>query len=144
LLFIPCPPCKLDLTMPPRPNTDTNRMRRDKIIMMALFGLALAVFSPILANDFVQWDDDISVYQNPHIQGLDGERLRWMFSSGAHAIRYKPLIYLVYALIYQVSGPHAFGYHLVSLIIHSLNVVLVFILLPRFLSGNSAQPKDET
>ena len=52
-------------------------------ISLMLFCVTFAVFSRVLVADFVQWDDDISVYQNPHMQGLDWGRLRGCLATPA-------------------------------------------------------------
>src|SRR5512135_2256868 len=98
-------------------------MRQVWLIRFVLFLATFGVFSRVLQAEFVQWDDGISVYQNPHIQGLDWARLCWMFSDADYAMRYKPLTWLLYALIYQVSGLKPLGYHFVNLVIHGFNAV---------------------
>ena len=119
-------------------------MRRVWLIGCVLFLATFVVFSRVLLGDFVQWDDNISVYENPHILGLDWARLRWMFSDASYAMRYKPLTWLAYALIYQVDGLKPFGYHLANLLLHCLNAVLVFAVIRRLLvAGDSGQEADE-
>jgi hypothetical protein len=112
-------------------------MRRVWLTSLVLFLATFAVFSRVLLADFVQWDDDISVYQNPHIQGLDWTRLRWMFSDASYALRYEPLNWLGYALIYQLSGLKPFGYHLANLALHCLNTVLLFACIRRLLAAGA-------
>ena len=94
----------------------------------------MRLFSRVLFADFVQWDDDISVYQNPHIQGLDWDRLCWMFSDASYAMRYKPLTWLAYAVIHQAGGLKPLGYHLANLLLHSCNAVLAFLVIRRLLA----------
>ena len=113
-------------------------MRRVWLISLVLFLATLAVFSRVLVADFVQWDDDISVYQNPHIQGLDWARLRWMFSDASYAMRYEPLNWLGYGLIYQLNGLKPLGYHLANLVLHCLNTVLLFAFIRRLLAAGPA------
>lgn len=119
-------------------------MRRVWLISFVLFLATFAVFSRVWLGEFVQWDDGISVYQNPHIQGLDWARLRWMFSDASYAMRYKPLTWLTYALVYQLGGLKPFGYHFVNLLIHCLNTVLVLGVIRRLLAaGIPGQRADE-
>ncbi len=110
-------------------------MRRVWVTSLVLFLVALAVFSRVLPAGFVQWDDGISVYQNPHIRGLDWARLRWMFSDISYAMRYKPLTWMAYALIYKVGGLKPLGYHLANLLLHCFNTVLVFGVIRRLLAA---------
>ena len=91
-------------------------MQRVWLTSLVLFLATFAVFSRVLFADFVRWDDDISVYQNPHIQGLDWGRLRWMFSDTSYGLRYEPLHWLSYALIHQFNGLKPLGYHAANLL----------------------------
>src|SRR5258706_9494461 len=112
-------------------------MTADKSRQCYLIGFlvcaTILVYWRCLSADFVAWDDDINVYQNNHIKGLDLERLKWMFTDTQGALRYKPLSWLAWALIYGCSDLSPFGYHLANLVLHSLNTVLVFLLLRRLL-----------
>jgi hypothetical protein len=92
------------------------------VLLLATFG----VFSHVLVADFVQWGRRYQRLSEPHIQGLDLARLRWMFNDASYALRCKPLNWLTYALLYQIGGLKPFGYHLANLPIHCFNTVLVF------------------
>jgi len=118
-------------------------MRPVWLTSLVLFLATFAVFSRVLFADFVQWDDDISVYQNSHIQGLDWARLCWMFGDTSYALRYKPLTWLTYALIYQVGGLKPFGYHLANLLLHCGNTVLVFLVIRRLLAAAAQDQRLE-
>ena len=101
-------------------------MRRHLFVIALLFLVTFGVFSRVLQADFVAWDDEASVVQNTAIQGLDAQRLGWMFTNVSHVMRYKPLGWLSYALIHAVAGLNPSAYHLASLLFHCLNVVLVY------------------
>ena len=118
-------------------------MRRVWLISFVLFLATFGVFSRVLVGQFVQWDDGISVYQNPHIQGLDWARLRWMFSDASYAMRYKPLTWLTYALVYQLGGLKPVGYHLANLLIHCGNTVLLFGVIRRLLAAGNPEESTE-
>ncbi len=104
------------------------------ILVCVLLGLVVAlVFLPVLGNGFVQWDDDITLHRNPHVQGLDIQRLHWMFTDVSYSMRYKPLSWLSIAVIHAVSGLKPFSYHLVSLLFHCGNAALVFWVLRKLM-----------
>lgn len=48
------------------------------LLIIIVVGLA---FSPCLSNGFLDWDDDLVFTDNPHIQGLTVENVKWAFSS---------------------------------------------------------------
>jgi hypothetical protein len=95
-------------------------------------GLAtLACFWPTLGNDFVQYDDQDYVTQNPHIQsGLTWQSIRWAFGA-AYAANWHPLTWISHALDVELFGLDPAGHHLSSLLLHAANAVLLFTLLNR-------------
>lgn len=96
-------------------------------VCVVLSLIVALVFLPVLGNGFVMWDDDITLNKNPHVQGLDIQRLSWMFTDVSSTMRYKPLAWLSLAVIHAVSGLTPFSYHLVSLLFHCGNTVLIFL-----------------
>jgi tetratricopeptide (TPR) repeat protein len=117
-------------------------MRRERLAGLVLFIVTFTVFSRVLVADFVQWDDNISVYENPHIQGLDFERLAWMFTDASYAMRYKPLTWLCYALLYHFVGLKPLAYHLTGLVLHCVNSVVLFVILQRLLTAAAGSRKE--
>jgi len=60
-------------------NGISRRLSTETVISLVIVAAVLAVFGRALEAGFVEWDDNI-VYDNPHIRGLDWERIRWMFT----------------------------------------------------------------
>ncbi|MSR61459.1 MAG: tetratricopeptide repeat protein [Planctomycetes bacterium] len=95
-------------------------------------GLALAVFAlywPVRGHDFVSYDDEVYLVNNPHVaKGLDWEEIRWAFGFEHYAANYHPLTWVSHMLDVELfelePGPH----HLVNAALHALNAVLVFFL----------------
>jgi protein O-mannosyl-transferase len=106
---------------------------RTTALVFALVAVVFGVFFRTLESGFLRWDDDINVFENPHVQGLTSENLRWMFTDFEQAIRYKPLSWLAWALVHEVFGLNPFGYHLANVLLHCANTVLVFLLIRRLL-----------
>lgn len=106
---------------------------RTTAIVLALVAVVFGVFFRTLESGFLRWDDDINVFENPHVQGLTAENLRWMFTDFEQAIRYKPLSWLAWAMVHEVFGLNPFGYHLANVLLHCANTVLVFLLIRRLL-----------
>jgi tetratricopeptide (TPR) repeat protein len=102
---------------------------------LALFLLTGALFARVLTFPFVQWDDDINLYRNPNLGGLDWPRLVWMVTDWQYVKYYAPLGWLSAAVIYEFSGLNPWGYHLSALLQHALNVALAFLLLRRLLAA---------
>src|SRR5207237_8007081 len=106
----------------------------DRLICPGVIFLAtLVVFSPVIGNGFVSWDDDKTLLDNVYYRGLGWSRLEWMFTT-FHLGHYQPLSWVTFALDYLVWGMNPLGYHLTNLLLHSVNAVLFYFLARRLLS----------
>jgi protein O-mannosyl-transferase len=99
-------------------------------LLAAVF--AFAVFLPALRNGFVSWDDFTGLLQNPDYRGLGLGQLKWMFTT-LHMGPYQPLSWMTFGLDYLIWGMNPFGYHLTSLVLHSLNTLLFCLLCRKLL-----------
>ncbi len=99
-------------------------------VFCALLGVVTVVlYSRVLGNRFVVWDDHEYVTGNPHIRsGLSWSTFKWAFTTYT-AANWHPLTWLSHALDCQLFALHPAGHHLDSVLIHAINVVLVFLLL---------------
>jgi len=87
----------------------------------------LAVYLPALRNNFVIWDDDQYVLENPFIRSLDPACIKWAFTS-FYAGNWHPLTWMSHALDHAVWGLNPPGHHLTSILLHALNTLLVVLL----------------
>jgi tetratricopeptide (TPR) repeat protein len=111
------------------------RFRSPAIISFLLALATLIVFLPVSANDFVNYDDPDYVTSNSHVQGgLSWSNVVWAFETG-FASNWHPLTWLSHMLDYQLFGQHAGGHHLISVLFHIVNTVLLFQLLNRMTGG---------
>lgn len=88
----------------------------------------MLLYNPVNRHPFINYDDDRYVVQNTHIRGLSWETIRWAFTTTAEA-NWHPLTWMSHALDYQLFHLNAAGHHLDSVLLHALNVVLLFLLL---------------
>lgn len=98
---------------------------------------AFLAFLPALWCGFVDWDDPVTVLNNPFVHGFSAGNLRWMFTA-FHSGHYHPLTWVSYALDYAVWGLNPLGYHLTNLLLHAGNAALLFLLARRLLSSERA------
>jgi Flp pilus assembly protein TadD len=105
------------------------------LISILLFAVVAGVYWASLGNGFVNLDDQVYVYENPHVRnGLTWEGFRWAFTA-LDASLWHPLTWLSLMLDAQLFGAkEAWGFHLTSLALHATNTVLLFGLL-RCLTG---------
>jgi tetratricopeptide (TPR) repeat protein len=99
------------------------------LLCVLLAGATIAVYSPVTEHSFIVLDDREYVTANPHIHnGLSWNTIKWAFAS-TEAANWHPLTWLSHALDYQLFVLNPAGHHLDSVLIHSLNAVLLFLLL---------------
>ena len=116
---------------------------RQLVLSFTLLVIAVAVvYSPVRGGEFLEWDDDHNVYNNEHLRELNGENLRWMFFDVGKDTRYKALGWMGWAVIYKWFGLNAGAFHVANVLVHAVNVCLVFLLILRFLA--IAVPRTET
>jgi tetratricopeptide (TPR) repeat protein len=93
-----------------------------------------AAFFPALLNDFVNWDDDTILTNNPYYRGLGWEQLRWMFTTFLMG-HYQPLSWMTFGVDYLIWGMDPLGYHLTNLLLHAASSVLFYYVSGRLLSA---------
>ncbi len=110
-----------------------SHQRRHGLVTIASICLFLAtitwlVFGRTLRYDFVNYDDPVYVYDNPQVTGgLTAHGVIWAFTSG-HANNWHPLTWLTHMLDYQVYGRNAGGHHFTNVLLHTIAVLLLFLL----------------
>jgi len=100
-------------------------------MMAALFLTTIALYSPAIGYPFVNYDDPATVYDNPHIsKGLTADGMRWAF--GINHWAWHPLTFVSHMIDCQIFGiKNAAGHHLVNILFHAANAVLLLIVLQR-------------
>src|ERR1700728_3513974 len=94
------------------------------LILLGIF----IVYFPALHGRFI-WDDDMYVTNNPLLTAPDGLRRIW-FSQHFQS-QYFPLVYTTLRLEHALWGLNSFGYHIVNVLLHGGNALLVWALLQR-------------
>ena len=113
------------------PQTSQPQRPRIALFCILLAVLTLVVYSSLRKHEFVNYDDGTYIVNNFHIQdGLSWTTVSWAFTQ-FYAANWHPLTWLVHAVDFKLFGLEAGGYHLTSLLIHILNVLLLFLLLNR-------------
>ncbi len=118
----------------PAPVTTT--LRYQVWVAAALLALVtIAVFWPATRCGFVNYDDDVYVTANAHVQsGLTWGNVKWAFLNPV-AANWHPLTILSHMLDCQLFGLNPRGHHLTNVLLHAVNTVLVFLLLQRLTSA---------
>jgi protein O-mannosyl-transferase len=109
--------------------TAMNRSRLELLILVVLFAGTLLLYWPLRNHDFINYDDNRYVTENPHVQaGWTAKGFRWALTSTMHG-HWHPLTWLSHMTDVQVFGLNPAGHHLVSLFFHLANTLLLFLAL---------------
>jgi protein O-mannosyl-transferase len=113
------------------PRQEIQPRRQAGLLALLLVLATLAVYYPVRHLPFINYDDTLYVTENVHVQsGLQWDTIQWAFTTH-DASNWHPLTWLSHALDFQLFGLDASGPHVVSLLLHTLNVVLLFWVLWR-------------
>jgi len=105
--------------------------RRDSRPAWLLAGLlillTLLAYVPAMRGGFI-WDDNVYLFNNPLIREADGLKRIWLSTD---AIEYYPLFYTSFWVEWRLWGKNAPAYHLINILLHLANVLLLWRLLER-------------
>src|SRR5208337_4438264 len=114
-----------------------NRMRhtlRNKQIALIYLFLTAATsiaFWQVNQCDFISYDDPLYVTENIHVQtGITSGAIRWAFTTG-QAANWHPLTWMSHMLDVQLFGLNPGRHHLVNLLFHIANTLLLFFVFHR-------------
>ena len=98
-----------------------------------LLALAIGgVFGQTLRYEFVNYDDDLYIYENPAVtQGLDLREIAWMFTHNYALDEWYPLTDISHMLDWQIYGSNAGGHHLTNVLLHAATAILLFLVLQK-------------
>src|ERR1035441_5124196 len=103
--------------------------KRNVVLSLLLVLATLALYNGIVHNAFINVDDNGYVTENEHVHaGLTPATLRWALTTFA-CENWHPLTWVSHALDWQLFGKNAAGHHYMSVLLHALNAVLLFLLL---------------
>ena len=114
--------------------------RRDRKVATIVALLTFATFSLSLTGRFLAWDDQANFLDNPFFRGFSTENLRWMWTT--HLLgHYVPLSWTSLAIDYELWGMNPAGYHLTTVLLHTLNAVGAFYILLALLGAANENKK---
>ena len=104
-----------------------------------LVGLVAGIYYQVHWHEFVNFDTNIYVVDNPLVSGgLTWGGIRWAFRLQAYAANWHPLTWLSHMLDCQLFGlDYPGGHKLVSVLLHAVNAVLLMVLVRRLTGPHS-------
>jgi Tfp pilus assembly protein PilF len=108
-----------------------SRLQQNSLIYVLLAALTFVVFCPVIHYDFVSFDDPYYIQGNPRVLGgLSIPNILWAFQTGFFA-NWHPITWLSHMLDVELFGLNPGWHHLVSLLYHVANTLLLFWIFER-------------
>jgi protein O-mannosyl-transferase len=99
------------------------------LVFLALALVVVVLYAPVAGFGFLWWDDNFYLTMNPQVQaGLSLPNILWAFKD-IGTFYWHPLTWLSHMLACQLFGMDAGRHHLLNLLLHSVNAVLLGYLL---------------
>jgi Flp pilus assembly protein TadD len=131
---VPRQPVRRQLVCAPaRTNLIPPKVRSQLVLKIAicagLIAITFAVFGQTLGHGFINFDDPLYVSGNSQIQsGLSWQNMLWALTH-VHSHNWHPLTTISHMLDCQLFGLKPGAHHAMNLLLHSVNAVLLFVLL---------------
>ncbi|HIJ77206.1 MAG TPA: hypothetical protein HPP81_10910, partial [Deltaproteobacteria bacterium] len=101
------------------------------LVCLLLTAAAIIAFQQLSQCDFINYDDDVYVTENIHIQdGITAQAIRWAFTTG-YAANWHPLTWMSHMLDVQLFDLKPRWHHLTNLLFHIANTLLLFCIFHR-------------
>jgi len=112
-------------------NRPEGKFQATILVAVALALITFAVYWPVARHDFLNYDDTQYVTENSRVlSGLSWDNVRWAFGT-FHASNWHPITWLSHMLDVELFGVRPMGHHLVNLLLHVINSVLLLLVLKR-------------
>ncbi len=105
----------------------------DGLAVSAIVLVVIVAFLPALDGAFLNWDDDRNFLENESFRGFGLEEARWAWST-YHLGVWQPLSWMLLGRQWAWAGEEPALYHVVSIVLHALNCILLYRLIRRVLS----------
>jgi|GEM_PF-517883 len=99
--------------------------------VITLVILGFIAFSPVLKNDFVNFDDNRLIFNNSLVTDTNHVSLAQIFHQFRFTPHHKPLVFASWRLEYQLFGYNPLVFHIDNLILHLLNTLLLFLIIRK-------------
>ena len=113
--------------------TETSERRRTALACVLLVLAVLAIYAPVYYYDFLNYDDGDYVVLNSQVNGgISKAGLIWAWANlhGEHTY-WHPLTWVSHMLDCQLFGLNPGPHHLVNVLFHAVNSILLFLVLKR-------------
>jgi len=103
--------------------------RKPPLLCVILVVAVLLLYAPVAHHEFLRFDDIAYVVDNVHVHtGLNLGNIVWAFTS-FHLANWHPVTWLSHMVDCQLFGLNSGPQHVINVLLHAANVVLLFLLL---------------
>ena len=105
--------------------------RESVLLSLLLVVVTVAVYYPVRYHPYFGLDDPVYLTKNPRVVGpLNWENISWAFTH-QYCLNYDPVTFLAHSINVRLFALNPVHHHDVNIVLHALNVVLLFWLLKR-------------
>ncbi len=98
------------------------------VLLLFVLFFTFISYVKITDFDFVQWDDDAQITKNVFVKNLSTQSISNNFEKN----KFTFLTLTTFSAVYKIWGNNPAPFHWLSLILHLLNIILVYFLLKQF------------
>jgi protein O-mannosyl-transferase len=119
----------MDSTDPKQSYIFQSPQKRRLMSCLLLLLATLALYSPVTRAPFLNYDDAAHVTDNLHVRsGLTWNTVVWAFQT-SETSDWHPITWLSHALDCELFGLNPAGPHIINVLLHAANAVLLFLIL---------------
>src|SRR5208337_1991404 len=96
--------------------------------------ITFMVYLVSLKNEFINWDDNEYVYENPFIRSFNPAFFKWAFFN-FYSGNWHPLTWISHAMDYAIWGLSPLGHHLSNNILHAVNTFVVVVIVAKLVEA---------
>ena len=104
-------------------------------ILLGIILLTILIYSNSIGNGYIDFDDPENVVDNISIRELNLRNITHYFTTSLQFM-YTPLVYVSYAIDYQIGKASPWIYHTTNLFLHICNILLVFWIFKKYTRQN--------
>ncbi len=105
----------------------------ERLRIALLLSVSILVYGNTLPNGFTL-DDFLYIFDNPTVTNTS---LAALFSATKAANVFRPVTFATLAFNWAAGGAHAWGYHLVNLLLHAAVTLLLYLVLKKLLESGA-------
>lgn len=106
-------------------NSTPSQNKELRLVAVFLLLATIIAYLPAMHGGFI-FDDKIYIIENQFLRTVEGLQQIWLHP--ASAPQYYPLTFTTFWMEFQLWGLWPTGYHLVNVLLHATNAILLFIL----------------